>query len=249
MVATSTGIADESSGTFDLEQKLQQRLRETNDERMRTQAKINAFSDQLQRMFTRTPKKPRETLEQMDRNIVKLEYKRTTHSLTLSAEKALLREIDTIKRSKKILVEYHIHEQAIQEKKNDISDLRDIMRTVIAAIAEIENALSKVKLAKRLGCTTAELKTCVVDCPADKIGHVIGRNGSSLKQLEERTGVQVDVDKVGSKIHLQGSASALAAAIEEVENITLAVEEDIPLSSAVVDYFLSQRQAVLNKIE
>mmetsp|Transcript_50614 Transcript_50614/g.61045 ORF Transcript_50614/g.61045 Transcript_50614/m.61045 type:complete len:1310 (+) Transcript_50614:177-4106(+) len=249
MATNTTGMADGSSGTFDLELKLHQRLRETNDERMRTQAKINALSDQLQRMFSKTPKKPRDTLTQMDDKIAKLEYDRTTHSLTLPAEKQILRQIDLIKRSKKTLKEYEIHEHAIQEKKNDISELRDNMRTINAAMAEIESALHKVKLAKRLGCTTSELKTCVVDCPADKIGHIIGKNGTSLKLLEERTGVQVDVDKVGSKIHLQGSAAALEAAVKEVENITLAVEEQITLQSAVVDYLLSQRSAVLKKLE
>ena len=80
----------------------------------------------------------------------------------------------------------------------------------------------------------------MVDCPGDKIGHVIGKNGSSLKQLEQRTGVQIDVDKVGSKVHLQGSASALDAAVREVEQITLAVEEEVKMTPAVVSYFLAQ---------
>lgn len=237
-----------SSETFDLGRTLRLRLQEANEQRERTQAKINQLSDQLQRMFNRAPKKPRETLEQMNSKIEKLEYQRTTSSLSLSAEKQLLRQIDVIKKSKKVLEEYHVHEQSIQEKKNEISALRDSQRTISAAIAELESALSKVELAKRLGCTTAELQTRVVDCPGDKIGHVIGKNGSSLKQLEQRTGVQIDVDKVGSKVHLQGSASALDAAVREVEQITLAVEEEVKMTPAVVSYFLAQKTAVLSKI-
>jgi len=238
-----------TSATFDLGRTLRLRLNEANEQRERTQAKINQLSDQLQRMFSRAPKKPRETQEQMDSKIEKLEYQRTTSSLSLSAEKQLLRQIDGIKKSKKVLEEYHIHEHAIQEKKNEISLLRDSQRTISAAIAELESALSKVELAKRLGCTTAELQTRVVDCPGDKIGHIIGKNGSSLKQLEQRTGVQIDVDKVGSKIHLQGSVSALEAAVREVEQITLAVEEEIKMTPAVVSYFLNQKMAVLNTLQ
>lgn len=235
--------------TFDLGRTLRLRLQEANEQRERTQAKINQLSDQLQRMFSRAPKKPRETQEQMDSKIEKLEYQRTTSSLSLSAEKQLLRQIDQIKKSKKVLEEYHIHEHAIQEKKNEISLLRDSQRTISAAVAELDSALSKVELAKRLGCTTADLQTRVVDCPGDKIGHIIGKNGSSLKQLERRTGVQIDVDKVGSKVHLQGSVSALEAAVREVEMITLAVEEEIKMTPAIVSYFLAQKSAVLSKIQ
>jgi len=249
MSRSAAGSDYNSTETFDLGRKLRLRLLESNQQRERTQTKINSLTDQLQRMFSRAPKKPRDTQEQMDNKIQKLEYRRTTSSLSLSEEKKLLRQIDIIRKEKKVLEEYHVHEQAIQEKKNEISLLRDSLRTISAAIAELESALSKVELAKRLGCTTAELETRVVDCPSDKIGHIIGKNGSALKQLENRTGVQIDVDKVGSKIHLQGSASALKAAVKEVEQITLAVEEEIKLSSSVVSYFLAQRSAVLNKIQ
>jgi len=235
--------------TFDLALKFRQRLQEINDDRMKTQAKINMLSDHLQWMFAKTPKKPRETREQMDNKIAKLEYDRTTTSLTLSEEKYVLRQMDMIKKQKKLLEENNIHERAIQEKKNAISESRDFLRTVTAQIAELELALSKVELAKRLGCTTSELRTMVVDCPSDKIGHIIGKNGASLRQLEVRTGVQVDIDKVGSKIHLQGSASALEAAVELVENVTLAVEEEVILPAPIVGYLLSQRSAILNKIQ
>jgi len=114
------------------------------------------------------------------------------------------------------------------------------LRTVDASIFELESALAKVELARRLGCDTAELQTRIVNCPSDKIGHIIGKNGSALKQLESRTGVRIDVDKVGSEIHLQGSASALDAAVREVENITLAIEEELKLTLGTIGYLLAK---------
>ena len=110
----------------------------------------------------------------------------------------------------------------------------------MASIAELESALAKVDLAKRLGCETSELQTTIVDCPSDKIGHIIGKNGSSLKQLEKRTGVRIDVDKVGSKIHLEGSVSALNAAVRQVENITLAIEEEVKLTLGITGYLTAK---------
>ena len=100
-------------------------------------------------------------------------------------------------------------------------------------MAELEGALSKVELAKRLGCATKDLTTHVLDCPSDKLGQVIGKNGSNIKQLETQTGCMIDVDKVKSQVHLHGSETAISRAIDELENITLSVEESVILTEAV----------------
>jgi hypothetical protein len=46
-----------------------------------------------------------------------LEFQRTTTSMSLSDEKALLREIEGLQRVKRQLEEYHANERDIQEKK------------------------------------------------------------------------------------------------------------------------------------
>lgn len=73
----------------------------------------------------------------------------------------------------------------------------------------------------------------MLDCPANKLGQVIGKNGSNIKQLEKETGCQIDVDKKGSQVHLHGSVVAIQAAVEELENITLSIEETVRLPEAV----------------
>lgn len=248
-MSTMSGNGVGSSGTFDISVKLRQRLAEMNSQKERTQANINGQTELLQRMFTHKPRRPRDTLAQMDAKIIDLEYQRTRTSLALSDEKLILRQIDSIKRSKIQLEEWNDHERAIQEKKNEISALRDSLRTIITSIAELESALSKVELANRLGCTTAELQTRVVDCPEGKLGFVIGKNGGTIKQIEERTGVHADVDKVGLKIHLHGSETSLDAAVQEVEKITLAVTEDIVLSDAFISYLLTKRLGVFARFQ
>jgi len=220
-----------------------------NNQKEKTQANINVQTEFLQRLFSHKPKKPRDTLEQMDTKIIDLEYHRTRTSLTLSDEKFILRSIDSIKRAKVQLDDFNDHERAIQDKKNEISTLRDTLRTIIASIGELESALSRVELANRLGCTTAELQTRVVECPENKLGFVIGKNGANIKQIELRTGVQVDVDKVGMKIHLHGSEAALEAAVEEVEKITLSVSDEFAISEALVDYLLAKRLEFFAKLQ
>eukprot|EP00566_Odontella_aurita_P003877 CAMPEP_0113591436 /NCGR_PEP_ID=MMETSP0015_2-20120614/37269_1 /TAXON_ID=2838 /ORGANISM="Odontella" /LENGTH=1296 /DNA_ID=CAMNT_0000497819 /DNA_START=165 /DNA_END=4055 /DNA_ORIENTATION=- /assembly_acc=CAM_ASM_000160 len=238
-----------SAGAFDLSVKLRQRRAEMNSQRERTQANINGQTELLQRMFTHKPRRPRDTLAQMDAKLIDLEYQRTRTSLSLSEEKLILRQKDSIKRSKIQLDEYSNHERGIQEKKNEISALRDSLRTIIASIAELESAVSKVELARRLGCTVAELQTRVIDCPEEKLGSVIGKNGATIKQIEQRTGVLVDVDKIGLKIHLQGSESALKAAAQEVEKITLAVSDDVIISDATMSFLLTKRLGAFAKLQ
>ena len=58
-----------------------------------------------------------------------------------------------------------------------MTDLREALKTTFTAIDELEAALHKVKLASKLGCAAAELKTISVDVPTDKIGRVIGKSG------------------------------------------------------------------------
>lgn len=237
-----------ASDTFDLSDALRNRLSEINQQKETTQGQINTRSEQLQNLLAKGQKKPRDSLSQLDNRINELETRRTTSSLSLSEEKDILRQIASIKRAKIQLEEFKGHEKNIQDKKNELNELRNVLRGSIAQIAELDGALSKVELAKRLGCSTGELKTHIVDCPGGKLGHVIGKNGANIKQMEKKTGCMVDVDKVKSQVHLHGSEIAIQKAVEHLENITLSVEESFKVSHAVHAFLFSKRMAEFNKI-
>jgi len=138
-----------------------------------------------------------------------------------------------------------IQERAIQDKKSEIEVLRNETRSMTAQIAELESAIAKIELAKRLGCTTNDLETSAVDCPVGKLGEIIGKGGSNIKQLEQKTGCIIDVDQVKSQIHLRGNADAIRIAVEAIESVTLSVEDEIRLS-AEVHSFLFGNVSYLN---
>lgn len=110
------------------------------------------------------------------------------------------------------------------------------MRNVTAQIAELESAIAKIDLANRLGCTTNDLENVAVDVPSEKLGEIIGKGGSNIKQLENKTGCIIDVDKVKSQVHLKGNSLAIQKAVGEIENITLSVEEEVRLSPEIHSY-------------
>lgn len=169
-----------------------------------------------------------------------LEFKRTTSSLKLAEEKELLRQIDALKRSKMLVEERKRHEETIQEKKLELTELRDSLSLILASIDELQPVLQKVELADRLHCATTELKTITIACPKEKTRHVIGKNGSNMKKIMERTSVAMDVDSEVGQIELTGSQEALDAATIEIRRITEAVEEDVKVPPALVGYLTTR---------
>lgn len=169
-----------------------------------------------------------------------MEFKRTTTSLVLADEKDILRQINSLERAKALHEERKKHEETIQEKKAELDAMRDSLSLILASIDELSPVLAKVELADRLQCATTELKTITLDCPKDKARHVIGKNGANVKQIMERTSVAIDVDSDTGKITITGSQSALDLATKEIRRITEAVEEDVQVSLALVEYLTTR---------
>ena len=105
---------------------------------------------------------------------------------------------------------------------------------------ELEQALQKVRLAAKLGCSAVDLTSMSVECHADKMGRVIGKHGATIKAIEQQCHVVMDVDSVAGKIHLTGSPSALANAAAEIEKINMAVDVDVAMSKHVLGYLTTK---------
>ena len=169
-----------------------------------------------------------------------LEFARTTTSLILSDEKDILREIAGLQRLKNQIEEYNACEGRVQEIKGNLNNHRDALKKTSLAIDELEKAIAKVRMAKKLGCAPAELMVVSVDCPAKKIGLIIGRNGANIKMIEEKSHVSMDVDSVKSKIHLTGSHAAIQAAIVAIDRVVKSIDEEVHVSDDLITYMTSK---------
>eukprot|EP00542_Grammatophora_oceanica_P019577 CAMPEP_0194038232 /NCGR_PEP_ID=MMETSP0009_2-20130614/10484_1 /TAXON_ID=210454 /ORGANISM="Grammatophora oceanica, Strain CCMP 410" /LENGTH=1201 /DNA_ID=CAMNT_0038680669 /DNA_START=46 /DNA_END=3651 /DNA_ORIENTATION=- len=212
---------------FDLENKLKERLETTKKQKEKQLAASTQLNKELQELFSKIPKKPREAMEVLDEKIKKLEHKRTITSIPLQEEKKILYEIQAVEKVKKQLLEYNAMESKIQDKKKQQNDTWDSVKANNATIDELESVLSKVRLANKLGCKPAELQNISMDCPSDKVGRIIGRGGATIKQIETKCKVSMNVDNVMSKIHLTGTEAGMACAISEIDKIVLAVDEEV----------------------
>ena len=178
----------------------------------------------------------------LDAKLEELEAMRTRSSLPLAEEKALLRQMQVIQKEKRTLDEYDRHERKIRQKKEELDKLREIYRQKLEAISELDTILAKVQLAQKLDCSPNDLKSRSILCPEKRLGQLIGKNGANVRLIEARTGVQIDVDKEESKIHMSGSEAALEKAAREVEAIALAVDKTVPLSKATMTYLTSSKR-------
>jgi len=234
---------------FDIGFTLRKRLEEITEKKEAVAAKISTSSEQLQRLFAKNKNAIRSTEPQLDAKIEELENRRVSVSLPLAEEKKILREIDQIKKSKIQVKENAGTELLIREKKAEIDAYRTTMRSMSAQIAELVNAIRKVDLAERLGCSPTDLQTRAVDCPVNKLGRVIGKNGANIQKLEKKTGCNIDVDKVKGAVHLRGNEDAIAKAVKEIEDIAHGIDEEVKLSEAVFQHFFQQRMEPFKQLQ
>ena len=117
---------------------------------------------------------------------------------------------------------------------------------MVVELDEIESTIQKVNLATKLHCAPSDLTTHTMECQSDKIGRVIGRQGATIKMLEQQYHVSMDVDSVAAKIHLTGSADAITAAVVEIENIINSVDVDVTMEKHVLGY-LTSKVCVVNR--
>lgn len=145
-----------------------------------------------------------------------------------------------MERLKTQCMERQAHEELIQEKKAEINELRDSLSLIIASIDELNPVLAKVELAEKLNCAAGDLRTEKIQFPKEKAGHVIGKSGSNVKQIMERTNTTIDVDSDKGEIEITGSPSSIELAMKEICRITRAIEVQVPVSPAIVEYFTTR---------
>jgi len=228
--------------------KLEKRLQEAIATRDGLQVKVKKSQESLQRLFTKTAKRPRDTITGIDVKIAALERERTITSVSLAKERDILRQIKSLERSKTQVQESQILENEVQATKKLIDEMRDEIRARNSSIDELEAGLAKLKLANKLGCTTQDIIEETMECPSDKVGMVIGKGGSTMKRIMEETKVTLDVDKTTNVISISGSAEGIANAKKAIEKITLSLEIEFVASKDVVSYLTTKHVTLIQQL-
>jgi hypothetical protein len=222
--------------SFDLAEKLTQRLTSHRTNLTQTQHHLHTCTTQLSNLLKSTPKKPRDSKSTLNSRIASLEKDRTTRSLSLSAEKALLRDIASAEKSLRQHTAHEHHQELIWRKRQEVESANESIRSILGSILEIEKVLNTVQLAKRLNCPTAELITREVNCSVEKMNGLLMDVSDLLNHAQER-GVHITVDKMHGKFTVRGKEEAVLHAISVLEDGIHKVDVEISLSVEETMYF------------
>jgi polyribonucleotide nucleotidyltransferase len=160
-----------------------------------------------------------------------LERERTIHSWTLPQEREILKKINKLNIQKRKIQEFQKYDKAIKQKKNTVSQLRSTLKDQRTSIQNVRRELSAVSTAVQLGCQIQDLLGKKLECPTDKIGYVIGKNGRHIQQLQQQNHVNVQiVKKSHGDIHLIGTMDAIHAATTDIQKNIQRIETHVPLT-------------------
>ncbi|CAB9511283.1 High density lipoprotein binding protein [Seminavis robusta] len=221
---------------MDLLPKLEMNLKAMVNQRDQTRTMITKTQDDLKELFAKSPKKPRGSMSEIDKNLTDLETQRTRTSLSLTEEKQLMKRIFAGERDKRALQERIDHDKLIDSKKAQVQEMRKAMAPLTDKIADLEKAVNKAKLAAKIGCTIEDMQKTTISCPSEKMGKVIGKSGAMIKKIEEKAGVSMDVDTDKSTITIHGSDASIADAQMEINKIVMAAAEELELPQESILY-------------
>ncbi|KAL3801560.1 hypothetical protein ACHAWO_001365 [Cyclotella atomus] len=220
---------EDSPVAFDIAAKLTARLSSHALERNHQRHHIDTLSTQLSNLLKATPKRPKDSKAALTGRIAKLEKERTSKSLNLSSEKALLREIASAQKSLRQHAQCESHQEAIWRKRSEIESAKESLRSTESSISEMEKVLATVQLAKRLNCTTAELITREYITSVEKMNGILLDIQHLLLHAEEK-GVHVTVDKIHGKFVIKGNADSVQSAMEMIENSANKIDVQVELT-------------------
>ena len=167
--------------------------------------------------------------------------------MPLAEERKILKDINSVQKIKSQVEAYQTVEKQVEDIRQQLSVLREAHRETIGETETTETELSKVKLANSLNCEVEDLTTKEIDCPKNRIGAVIGKNGSMIKHVEKLCHVQMNVNKENDSISITGADDAIQRAIVEIDRIIQMQEEEIPIDESICNYLSARDVKVLEQ--
>jgi polyribonucleotide nucleotidyltransferase len=168
--------------------------------------------------------------------------------MSLAAEREILKQIHKLNILRRQISESVQHNQQINEKKAMVSTLRDSLKGKRTDISEIKIELSTVSTAASLGCEVKDLVGRKIDCPAEKIGNVLGKKGKNIQELMSTNNVNVNIDKSHGDIRLIGTFESLDAAISKLDQVIAQTEDIVEISMIVHQYLTSANIVALTQL-
>jgi rRNA processing protein Krr1/Pno1 len=160
--------------------------------------------------------------------------------MPLKEEREILKHIGKAEKTKREVQEYETYDKGIKERKAKVVELRESLKTLNATAGSLRTEVSLSNTAKKFSCNVEDLLGMKVGCPKNKIGNVIGKKGSVVKNIMETSNVSVVVDRDYGNITMLGSHDALDHACGILDRIIASTEKTVDTSPLQIKYFTAK---------
>lgn len=141
----------------------------------------------------------------------------------------------------------HLHISLLVSQAH-LADLKERLKNVRANADKLRTEVQLTKTAIKVGCKKEELVGTKVVCPPGRLGEIIGKKGSHVKQLQASASVTVNVLQQGD-VRIVGSLEALDAATSNLLKVIDSVEECVENPDpALVAYLTCKHVTALKEL-
>ncbi|KAL9187903.1 hypothetical protein ACHAXT_006281 [Thalassiosira profunda] len=237
-----------AAASVDQGAKLAKNLHRCTTERDRVQKQVDQEAAQLRHIIRQAPQRPKESRSALEQRLATIEENRSSCSLSLKMEKALVRQISSVDKSMRLHDKADKYQKTIAKKKAEVELARENLRALNEEVSGMESSLTKVELAKKLGCLPEQVISRRIDCPMDKLAYARGVDGANIRGIEESTGAQIKMDTLRGRIEVQGTASTVQAAVLQLEVYTKAIDKEVTVTPDAMAYLLRQQSSLVGTI-
>lgn len=229
-------------------EELEQRLEEAVGKRETLQSKLKEVQSDFEQLLGKSPKRMRETVSELDKEIDALERKRTINSMPLAEEREILKQIARVQKKKREVELFENYDAQFKEKKAQVLELRETLKNLRNNITNLRAELDLSKMAETAGCSKDEIVCMKLECPQDKMGKVIGKKGSNVKQLSQKTHVAVDINRKQGDIRITGALDNLETAASDLDKVISSRQEEFEVPEILVDYLTARHITKLEEM-
>ncbi|EQC36840.1 hypothetical protein SDRG_05670 [Saprolegnia diclina VS20] len=215
-----------------------------------TMARDAKAADEELAKLLKTPKaRVQGTVAQLEEEAKQLEFRRTTTSMSLNEEKRVLKDLEAIKVRKVQVTEYEEFQATVQTLKDKKNELYDTLRATETHEKLLQAELRKMQLALELHTTLDAFETITISVPKDKMGMVVGKNYTKLRQFEETYHVLLDVENGTQEVKATSLPKQNALVLAAINNIALATTQSLAVHPDVLKLLMIQKGLHLKALE
>lgn len=239
----------------EIEAIIKERIELTQIERSTIREELASIDNKIKTLTTQFTSangqhRPRETLEEVNTTIARLEYSHATTSQTKAEEREFLRDLEKLRQKKKLIGLFTQFQNEVDELKARKNVVNTELKEKDEILEELHLGLRRVRTAMSLKVGINEVITETYSVPEDKLPMVIGKGGNNLRQIENEYGVSIETGKFGAnELNILGTPAAIESALNAITTVINTTADEFVISEATISCLVFDKGALIQDIQ